>query len=127
MAFAQHHGCGDFFTQLGVRHGKRHDLHHGGVVHQYFVNFAGRYFFTATVDDFFQASGERQVTVGRQRALVARTEPAMGKTFGVGLRIVFITQRDVLTTNHNLTDLAGGHQAAVQVHDADFRACRQAD
>ena len=63
FAFTQHNDSGDIFAELIVRHGEGDDLRDGGMIHQHFIHFDRRDFFTTPVDDFFEPSGERQKTI----------------------------------------------------------------
>jgi hypothetical protein len=86
----QHHGCGHILAQGGMRHGKCDRLRHRRVLQENLVHLAGCNFFAAAVDHLFQASGDEQVTVGVEIALVAGAEPAICKRIRVGLRAVDI-------------------------------------
>ena len=84
------------------------------MVHQHFINFTGGDFFPATVDDFFQAACNPQISFIIKNALIAGPEPSIGEGFGVRRGVVAIATENILATDNDLTGLSGGEQFSVQ-------------
>ena len=82
------------------------------MVHQRFVDLARRDFLAAAIDDLLQPSGQRQVAVGVDDALIAGAEPAVDEGFAVRLRIVLVASGDVLAANDDLAGFALRRAAA---------------
>ena len=60
---------------------------YGGVIHQRFVDLArADLFLAAAIDDFLQPSGQREVALGVDDALIAGAEPAVDERLGIGFR-----------------------------------------
>ena len=51
---------------------------------------------------------DHQIAVFVHNALVPGPEPTVGKAFGVGLGVIFITGGHIGPTNHYLSDASGG-------------------
>ena len=62
-----------------MRHAKRHCLSHARMRHQHFINFQRSNFFSAAIDQFFDARCQVQIAIGINRALIAGAEPSIGK------------------------------------------------
>ena len=88
---AQDDGRGDILAELAVRQRERHRLQHRGMIHQRFIDLARRDLFAAAIDDLLQPSGDREIAVGVDGALIAGAEPAVDESFAVGLRVALIT------------------------------------
>ena len=102
----------DVLAEHRVRHGERDRLQHGWMVHQRFVDLAGRNFLAAAIDDLLEPSGEREIAVGVDDALIAGAEPAVDERFAVRLRIVLIAGGDAFAANDDLSGLALRRAAA---------------
>src|SRR3990172_1121856 len=89
---------------------------------QYIVHFLGRNFLTATIDDLFEASGEKQVALGIEAPLVTGVKPAVCECTLVGLGIVLVAAGDIGATDNNLTDFSSGEQIPGFTHDRDIRS-----
>src|ERR1700722_6520299 len=126
QALAQDHRRADVLAEHRVRHGERHRLQDGGVVHQSFIDLAGRDLLAAAVDDLLQPPGQRQVAVGVDDALIAGTEPAVDERLAVRLRIVLVSHGDVLPANDDFAGFSWAHEQSSLVHDGDLRTRRDA-
>src|SRR4051812_1588955 len=89
---------------------------------QHLVDLARPDLFPAAVDQFFDAPGECQITVGVQESLVAGPEPTVGERFRISLRIVLVAGNHVRALNHDLAAYTPGKQVSLFVHDADLDA-----
>src|SRR5512142_2811112 len=87
LPVAEDHRGRDLLAQLVVGHGEGHRLLHGGVIEQHLVHLDGRDLLAAAVDELLEPSGESQVPLGVDHALVAGAEPAVGEGPGVRLRV----------------------------------------
>ena len=76
-----------------------------GMSPQHFVDVARRDFFSAAVDQFLDASGDVDVSVGVFQSLIAGAEPSVRKGRGVGVRVVFVPVKHVGTLDHDLAAL----------------------
>ena len=76
-----------------MRHGERHRLQDGRMIHQSFVDLARRNFLAAAIDDLLQPPGQRQIAVGVDDALIAGAEPAVDERFAIRLGIVLVSRR----------------------------------
>ena len=65
----QHDRGFHFFSPHGMRDAETHRFGNGRMGQQNFVDFARANFFAAAVDQFLDAPGERQITVGIQEIL----------------------------------------------------------
>src|ERR1700682_992064 len=74
---AQHHCGRHLLTKLGVRYCKRHSLRHSRMIHQHFINFSWRDFFTTTVDYLLETARDKKVAISIKKALIPGPEPAV--------------------------------------------------
>jgi hypothetical protein len=61
------------------------------VAEEHFVDLARADLFTATINQFLDAAGERQVAFSIKNTLISCPEPPVGKGLRVRIGIVFIT------------------------------------
>src|SRR5215467_10477111 len=72
-----------------------HGLSNGRMRKQSFVDLAWRDLFTATIDQLFQPADQYQIAVVVEVTLIASAKPAVRERGEVGLRVSFITAKNV--------------------------------
>ena len=98
-----------------------------GMSEEGFIDFAGRDFFTAPIDQLFETAGEAQVAFFVETALVAGAEPAVNKGGAVGVFIVDVAGSDIGAADDDFTDVACGEEIAFGIHYGHLGACGEAD
>jgi len=79
---------------------------------QHFVDFTRPDFFAATVDEFLQAAGERQIAVGVKKPLIARTEQPLVNDFAVASGLFSYSDTTFGPFDRHLAALASGQLVA---------------
>ena len=97
---------GNILAELVVGNGKGQGLLDGSMIKQRLIDFGGRNFLAAAVDDLLQAAGDLEIAVLIHVALVAGVEPAMGEGGFIGLRVVLIALGHVGPAGDNFAFLA---------------------
>src|SRR5207244_3538650 len=72
---SQNDRSSQIFSELRIGKWERHCLRNRRMVQQHFIDFARRNFLSTAIDDFFEPSGENDVSVVIDITLVARAEP----------------------------------------------------
>src|SRR5262245_11464346 len=125
---SQHDRHRDVLAELGMRHGETHALRHARMIHQHLVDLPRRHLLATAIDDLLQPSGDAEIAVMLDHALVAGAEESFtGEGLCVGRFIVDIAIHDVLAADHDLAGLAGFEPPAILVGDSDLRTGREPD
>ena len=120
-------GAVDFFAIFGIGDAEGDGFGDCRMFKQHGIDFQRRDFFTAAVDQLFEAASEREVTFGVQNSLVAGAEIAAAEGGGIGVGIVEVAVHDVGAFDRNLSLLASGEVVSLVVEDDDFDAGAAAD
>ena len=119
MALVPNHGGRDFFAQYGMRAAKSDCRSDGGMSQEYLIHFVGRNILASADDDVLHPTCQMQIAVAIEKSFVAGTKPSIRESAGVGLRIIFVSAKDVRSLNSNFAPLVGAEVIALLVHDAD--------
>src|SRR5437588_9904802 len=122
MNFVQHNGSSHFFTERGMRASECDRSGHGGMLQQDLVNLVGSDVLASANDDVLHPSGEMEITIFIEEALIAGAKPAVHQSLRVGLGIIFIPAKHARSLNDNLPALVVSEMISLFVHDADSNA-----
>src|SRR5262245_35895218 len=118
----EHDGAVYFFTILGIGDGEANGFRDAGMLEQNGIDFQGRDFLPAAVDQFLQPASERQIAVGVENALITSAKIAAAEGAGVGLGIVAIAVHHVFALDRDFALLSAGQLIAPVVENDDFDA-----
>jgi hypothetical protein len=120
----QHHSRRDILSQPGVRHGKSHGSRHRRVVHQGLVHFLGGDLLSAAVDDLLAATGEEQVSLVVEKALVPGPEPTVPERVRRRRGATIIAVHDARAPHDDLARPTAGQERSAFVHDGHVQSHR---
>src|ERR1051326_8636031 len=103
-----------------MRNAEADRLRDGWMTQQNLVDFTRPDLLSATIDQFLETAGEREIAVAVEKTLVAGSKPSVGERLCISLRIVLVARNHVGALNYYLTALSAGQQVARIVHDADL-------
>src|SRR5579863_6414649 len=105
-----------------MRETKGDGLGNGGILQKHLIYFTRRDLFAGAVNLLLQPAGDVQISVGIEKALVARAKPTVGKGPLVGIRIVLISSEHSRSLDHDFAPAIRSQVAAIAVHHADANA-----
>ena len=121
----QHDRCRHCLAQPRMGHRKGYSLGYGGMVHQHVVHFVRSNFFSTTVDDFLDTTGDEEITLNIHISLVTRPEPARREGVAVG-RSVVGALHNARPTDHDLPRGTCRQQVPKLIHNGQLCAHCQA-
>ena len=85
--------------------------------HQDIIHLQRRDFLSSPIDYLFQAASDFQIAICIEIALIAGSEPAIGKAAGIGGIIIFIARRNIFPANRDLALVSLWLDSAFSIQD----------
>src|SRR6185369_567433 len=124
-SLSQHDGRRDLLSELVVWHGEGESLGHRGVRREHVVHLQRGELLAAAVDLLLDPTGEPEVALLVEDALVAGPEPAVPEGLRVGLGIRLVAGSHVGPADGDLAHLPARQLLPVLVEDRHLRPSRQ--
>jgi len=103
-----------------MRDAERRGLGHGGVRQQRLVDLRRSHLLATPIDQLFEPSGDEEVPVGVEIALVAGAEPAVAEGRRRGRRVPVVARDHVGAADDDLAPPACGDRNAACIDDRDL-------
>src|SRR5829696_8379412 len=97
-------------------HGESNSLFDLWMFQDHFIHFSWRDLLSASVDDFFDAPSDEQITVLVEIALISSPKPTLRERCDVGIAVVGVTTHDINATNNDLANFTAGQKVAGFIH-----------
>src|ERR1044071_920454 len=117
---AQHDSGGDILSKSWVLDRESGRFDHVGMFQQRLLDFGWRDLLSASVDDVFDASNHKEITVAVQVPEVASPEPIVPKCEIGGSQIVVVTSCDCRSAQHDLSASSRRQLSSVLVEDRNL-------